>query len=68
LGWNAYPRVFEQTRGYRLLRTEPKRCYIFIPRRAFQSDSDEGQFRELVGAHLETGAFRPRKVLKNART
>jgi hypothetical protein len=49
--WSAYKRVYEDKHGYRLTKRE-SRSYVFIPRRAFASESDENRFRELVRSHV----------------
>lgn len=48
--WSVYSEVLERDDMY-LLRIGERRLYTIIPKRSFQSPSDEQRFRDLVGQH-----------------
>jgi hypothetical protein len=51
--WNVYAAMIETERCY-LLRLAARRVYVFIPKRAFASSTEEEAFRNLVGQHMRT--------------
>jgi hypothetical protein len=49
--WRVYAEMIETDRCY-MMRLTTRKAYVFVPKRAFRSPSDEAVFRHLVGLHM----------------
>jgi hypothetical protein len=61
--WPIYAGMIETERCY-MLRLATRKAYLFVPKRAFKSWTDETVFRHLVGLRMrvEAGPARPRSA------
>jgi hypothetical protein len=53
--WRVYAAMIETERCY-MLRLATRKAYVFVPKRAFKSPTDEAVFRHLVSLHMRVDA------------